>query len=210
MKRRVSILLLIIIAMLISVFAIDRYISHTVTSQIYTVADDVPQKKVGLLLGTSKYLGGNRENLFYKYRIQATVALFKAGKIRYILISGDNSRKDYSEPEMMQADLIAMGIPKEKIFLDYAGFRTLDSIVRCKLVFDEDDIVIISQRFHNERALYLANSNNVKAIAYNAQDVPDNVGLKTMLREKLARTKMMLDLMLGKSPKYFGPKVEIK
>jgi SanA protein len=138
------------------------------------------------------------------------VALYKAGKIQYVLISGDNSRKEYSEPEMMQADLIAAGIPAERIFLDFAGFRTLDSIVRCKLVFGEDDILIISQPFHNERALFIADKKDIKAVAYNAQDVSANYGFKTQMREKLARIKLLLDIAFDKQPEFLGEQVRIQ
>lgn len=210
MKRIVKWLFISSLFIAVSVFVIDWWVSKTVREQVYSSVTDVPHKRIGLLLGTSKYVVGNYVNLFYKYRLLATVELYKAGKIDFVLISGDNGRKEYSEPEMMQADLIAMGIPAEKIYLDYAGFRTLDSIVRCKLVFGEDDILIISQKFHNERALYLANENGLHAVAYNAHDVPDKYSTKTMIREKFARTKMLLDLAFGKEPKYLGQRVVIR
>jgi len=173
-----------------------------------TVAD-VPTKKVGLLLGTGKLIRGKWINLFYKYRIEAAVSLYKAGKVKYILISGDNSREGYDEPTSMKEDLMKAGIPESAIVLDYAGFRTLDSIVRCKKVFGEEDIIIISQKFHNERAIYLAESNDMNALAYNAQDTKGKYGLKTHLREYLARVKMHLDIWFGKDPKFLGEEIEI-
>jgi SanA protein len=209
MKRAFRWLFFTGIFIVVSVIAIDWWVSKTTHEQIYSSLNDVPHKRIGLLLGTSKYVFGTYENLFYKYRIDAVVELYIAGKIDFVLISGDNSRKDYSEPEMMQADLVARGIPADKIYLDYAGFRTLDSIVRCKLVFGESDILVISQKFHNERALYLANKNGLNAIAYNAKDVPDNYSAKTLIREKFARTKMILDLLFGEEPKYLGERVFI-
>lgn len=209
MKRILRIALICLLLIASSVLAIDWWVSYSVKQQVYTDVNAVPGKKVGLLLGTSKYVTGNYINLFYKYRIEATIELYKAGKIEYVLISGDNGNKDYSEPDMMKADLVAGGIPAEKIFLDFAGFRTLDSIVRCKEVFGENDILIISQKFHNERAVYLAKENGIKAVAYNAHDVPDKYALKTMIREKFARTKMLLDLVFGKQPKFLGEKVQI-
>lgn len=194
---------------ILTVFVIDYWVKAATKAQLYSDVQALPHKKVGLLLGTSKYVGSGWINLYYKYRIAAAARLYKAGKVEYILVSGDNSHKEYSEPEMMQADLIAAGVPPERIVLDYAGFRTLDSILRCKAVFDEDDITIISQRFHNERALFLANRKGVKAIAYNAQDVPKQWSIKVMAREKLARVKMLLDLTFGKGPKFYGPKIKI-
>ena len=102
-----------------------------------------------------KLKNGNN-NLYFDYRILAAVELYKAGKIKYILISGDNRKKDYNEPEEMKKALIQKGVPAKFIYLDYAGFRTLDSVVRAKEVFGQNQLTIISQRFHNERAIYLA------------------------------------------------------
>lgn len=210
MKRMFRFLFIIIIIGIITVWGVDRWVSASAKANMYSSVTNVPAKKVGLLLGTSKYLSDSMVNLYYQYRIDATVALYKAGKIQYVLISGDNSRKEYSEPEMMQADLIAAGIPAERIFLDFAGFRTLDSIVRCKLVFGEDDILIISQPFHNERALFIADKKDIKAVAFNAQDVSANYGFKTQLREKLARIKLLLDIAIDKQPKFLGKQVRIQ
>ncbi len=210
MKRMFRFLFIIIIIGIITVWGVDRWVSASAKTNMYSSVTNVPAKKVGLLLGTSKYLSDSMVNLYYQYRIDATVALYKAGKIQYVLISGDNSRKEYSEPEMMQADLIAAGIPAERIFLDFAGFRTLDSIVRCKLVFGEDDILIISQPFHNERALFIADKKDIKAVAFNAQDVSANYGFKTQMREKLARIKLLLDISFNKQPKFLGEQVRIQ
>lgn len=210
MKRMFRFLFIIIIIGIITVWGVDRWVSASAKTNMYSSVTNVPAKKVGLLLGTSKYLSDSMVNLYYQYRIDATVALYKAGKIQYVLISGDNSRKEYSEPEMMQADLIAAGIPAERIFLDFAGFRTLDSIVRCKLVFGEDDILIISQPFHNERALFIADKKDIKAVAFNARDVSANYGFKTQMREKLARIKLLLDIAIDKQPKFLGEQVKIQ
>ncbi len=127
-----------------------------------------------------------------------------------MLVSGDNSTIHYDEPNMFKEDLIKMGIPSEKIFLDYAGFRTLDSVVRAKEVFQEDDFIIISQPFHNERALFIADQKDIKAIAFNAKSVGKSYGFKTQVREKLARVKTVLDLyILRTKPKFLGKKIFI-
>ncbi|KAK6023641.1 hypothetical protein OSTOST_10563 [Ostertagia ostertagi] len=132
-----------------------------------------------------------------------------AGKIDYILVSGDNGDEAYNEPETMQADLLAGGIPPDRIILDYAGFRTLDSIVRCKEVFGEDNIIVISQQFHNERALFIARYKDIDAIGFNATDISMKRGFMVQAREKLARVKMALDLLVNKEPKFYGPKIRI-
>lgn len=193
-----------------SVIITDRWVSASTKNQLYNSVQSIPHNKTGLLLGTSKYLKHGWINYYYQYRIDAAVALFKAGKIDYILISGDNGKEYYNEPETMQSDLIARGIPKEKIFLDYAGFRTLDSILRCREVFGENKITVISQPFHNQRAVFIANRKRVNAIAFNAKDVNRYGGFKTQMREKFARVKMLLDLVFGKQAKFYGEKIRIQ
>lgn len=197
------------ISILSAVLLANYTVNRSARNLVHDSIKDTPAKKVGLLLGTGKFLRNRHINLFYKYRIDATIALYKAGKIKYILISGDNSRKGYDEPTNMKEDLIAAGIPETVIYLDYAGFRTLDSIVRCKKVFSERDILVISQQFHNERALYIATANDMTAEGFNAKSVSKRYGAKTYIREYLARTKMFLDLLFGKDPKFLGEGIKI-
>lgn len=169
----------------------------------------LPNEKVGLLLGTSKILKSGWKNLYFFNRIYAAEQLYKSGKIKYILISGDNSTKDYSEPEDMQAELLKRGIPADKIVLDFAGFRTLDSVVRAKEIFGQNSFIIISQKFHNERAVFLAQHYGIKAYGFNAKDVNKYFGFKTKVREYFARAKVFVDFLLGVEPKFGGEKVEI-
>lgn len=176
----------------------------------YNTVSAIPKNNVGLLLGTSKYLINGHQNLYYKYRIDAAVQLYRAGKVNYILISGDNSTKNYNEPAMMKEDLVQRGIPENKLFLDYAGFRTLDAVVRSKAVFGQDSVTVISQQFHNERAMYLAEHKDIYAVGFNAKSVSARYGFKTALREKFARVKVLIDLVLGVKPKFYGDSIEIK
>ena len=194
---------------LLTVLLMNFVVQQKANDKTYDTVSQVPSKKVGLLLGTSKLIRGKWINLFYKYRIEAAVELYQEGKIKYILISGDNGREGYDEPTAMKEDLMKAGIPETAIILDYAGFRTLDSVVRCKKVFGEEDILIISQKFHNERAIYLAEAKGMKAVAYNARDTKGRYGLKTHLREYLARVKMFLDIWFGKEPKFLGDRIKI-
>jgi SanA protein len=204
--RSVLLVLLVLVAV---VFATDAWVSRSTRGQLYNDVDAIPHNKIGLLLGTSKTLKNGMVNLYYQYRINAAVALYKAGKVDFLLVSGDNGREEYDETSAMQADLIASGIPKEKIFMDYAGFRTLDSILRCKEVFGETRITVISQLFHNQRSVFIANHKGVTAVGFNAQDVQVASGFKTQVREKFARVKMLLDLAFGKKAKFYGDKIKI-
>lgn len=178
------------------------------TSVSYNIAD-VPEAKTALLLGTGKTLNNGMPNAYFYNRIKAATDLYKSGKIHYIIVSGDNSTKDYNEPEDMQAALVQQGVPQDKIILDHAGFRTLDSVVRAKDIFGQTKLVIISQKFHNERAVFLAKHNGMEAFGYNAEDVNKYAGLKTNLREYLAKAKAYWDLMFGVEPKFGGEKIVI-
>jgi len=188
----------------------NSIVERKTKNSLFDNTEVIPKNKVGLLLGTGKHLRDGRINLFYKYRIEAAAKLFNSKKIDFILVSGDNGTKEYDEPTAIENDLRAKGIPKEKIYLDYAGFRTLDSVVRSKMIFGQDSITVISQPFHNKRAIYIAQKKGIQAVGYNAEDVKGYYGLKTKLREKLARAKMVLDVIFGKKPKFLGEKVEIK
>lgn len=174
----------------------------------YNIAD-VPTAKTALLLGTGKTLSNGMPNAYFYNRIKAAVDLYKNGKVQYIIVSGDNSTKDYNEPEDMQLALAQQGVPQEKIILDHAGFRTLDSVVRAKEIFGQSKLIIISQKFHNERAVFLAQKNGMQAFGYNAEDVNKYAGLKTNLREYLAKAKVYGDLIFGVQPKFGGEKIAI-
>lgn len=197
------------IIVIILVLLIDLTITHKAKHFVFDNIETLHKNKVGLVLGVSKYTSEGNINLYYKYRLEAAVNLYKTGKIEYILVSGDNSTKDYDEPTNFKNDLMKRGIPEDKIYLDYAGFRTLDSVVRAKEIFGLTQFTLISQKFHNERALYLAQQHNINAIAFNAKDIKGKYGFKTKLREYLARTKATIDILFNVKPKYLGKKIEI-
>ena len=179
--------------------------------RIYSNLADVPKKRAAVVLGTTKYAAG-RQNLYYQYRLDAAEELFNHGKVDAIVISGDNATRYYNEPVQMQKDLIKRGIPAEFITLDYAGFRTLDSVDRAKEIFDLDDYIIVSQRFHCQRALYIADARGQKnVIAYQADGVSGVFSWRVRLREVLARFNAFLDInVLGTEPKFLGDKVTVK
>jgi SanA protein len=215
MNKRFTWAIIVFTILLVScialVFGINNWVTNSTKSQTYSNIFLIPENKTGLLLGTSKYVKRRQLNPYYQYRIDAAVLLYKAGKIHYIIVSGDNRSTHYNEPEVMKKDLVAAGVPANKIFLDYAGIHTLDSILRCKDIFGEDHITIISQAFHNERALFIANHKEIAAVGFNARDVSGPDGSYVLLREKFSRIKMMLELLLNTQPKYYyGNKIEVK
>ncbi|MFK7757131.1 MAG: vancomycin high temperature exclusion protein [Flavobacteriales bacterium] len=208
-KKLFKILIICGLAALLCVLLSDYLISRE-AKNCYNSISEVSPAKVGLVLGTSKYVRSGNVNQYYQYRLNATKQLYDAQKIKYVLVSGDNSTTSYDEPNTFKRDLIKMGIPAEKIILDYAGFRTLDSVVRAKEVFQENNFILISQPFHNERALFIASRKGINAKGYNAKDVTYRYGFKTQLREKFARVKTCIDLfILNTQPKFLGDKITI-
>ena len=197
-----------IIVLVMVIVLCDAAVEYNAKGRLYYSLEKTPHNKVGLLLGTSKY-SAHGKNLFYLGRIKAAVDLFNAGKIEYILISGDNATESYNEPKQFRKDLIALGVPSENIILDYAGFRTLDSVVRSKEVFQEKKVTIISQQFHIERAIFIADAKGLEAIGFCAKDVEGPRGINTKIRERLARVQMVLDLILGTGPKFLGDPIPI-
>ena len=183
-------------------------IIYSAKESVYdTVADTSKDNKVALLLGTSRYTRWGTTNLYFKYRIEAAAKLYHSGKIKHIVVSGDNSVKEYNEPKHMKQALIQKGVPENVITLDYAGFRTLDSVVRCKEVFGQSKFIIVSQQFHVERALFIANKYDIDAVGFAAQDPPEKYSLKTRIREYFAKTKAVIDLyIINKKPKFLGKK----
>ena len=209
-KRRVLLgLLSAFLLVLVSLFVANRATISTTNKQLYSELDDLPTDRVGLVLGCSPKING-RPNLYFTHRIDAAESLWKSHKVKGFLVSGDNRTHYYNEPQEMKNALIERGVPAENIYCDYAGLRTLDSIVRAKQIFGCDSLTVISQPFHNQRACYIANYHEVDAVAFNAQQIHGRLSLRTNLREYLARVKMMLDLyILQTQPAHLGKKEQV-
>jgi SanA protein len=160
----------------------------------YTLIDNVPFRDAALVLGTSKYVAPGRPNLHYKYRMDAAAALFKAGRVKRLIVSGNGSEAFYNEPRMMRDDLVARGVPPDRIVLDGAGLRTFDSVVRAAEVFAVPNCIVVSQPSHNERAIFIARARGLDMIGWNARAVSVWVDPRTAIRERLARVLAVLDV----------------
>nr|WP_260338275.1 ElyC/SanA/YdcF family protein [Vibrio ponticus] len=192
-----------------TLIAIDRWVSIQTQDQLYFSVDEVQPHNVAVVLGTSKYLG-KVLNEYYLHRIDAAIELYKQDKIANFLLSGDNAHRSYNEPWTMKRDLLRAEVPEERIFLDYAGFRTLDSVIRAKEIFDTDNFLIISQQFHCERALFIANFHDIQARCLAVSGPTKHSGYKVRIREVFARAKAVLDLYITRAkPKFLGPKEPI-
>jgi SanA protein len=168
--------------------------------------DQIPQHEVALVLGTGKTTPRGNPNLHFNQRIQAAAALYHAGKVRHLLVSGDNHIASYDEPSDMRYALVAAGVPTNAITCDYAGFRTLDSVVRAKTVFGLQEFTIVTEQFHCPRALWIARRHGFEAVAFAAPDLSARWSAQVKVRESLARVWCALDLyVLHRRPKFPGP-----
>jgi SanA protein len=187
-----------VFGVIVMVLLCNWIVVDTTRNKVFFDLKSLPSNDVGLVLGTSKYVAKGKENLFFKYRMEASALLFKEGKVKYLILSGNKEAETYDEPKAMKQALTKLGVPEDAMMLDTAGYRTYDSVIRCHEVYGQERVTVISQNFHNARALYLAEHEGLDAIGFAAQDVPDGYSVKTLLREYLARPKAMLDVYVLK------------
>jgi SanA protein len=181
---------------------------------IFQSVDDLRPAKAGLVLGSSRLLRNYVSNPFFANRISAAAQLYKAGKVEYLIVSGNQARGGrpnggYDEPSDMRDALIAAGVPATRIYRDYAGYRTLDSIVRAREIFGQTRVIVVSQPFHLARALFLARWRGLEDDGFAADDAPALLGLRTHLREAVARPGALYDLLVGTPPRRLGAPVQL-
>ncbi|MGE0130367.1 MAG: vancomycin high temperature exclusion protein [Blastocatellales bacterium] len=195
---------------LLTTVLINLWITQSAKPRIYDDASKVPANDVGLLLGSSARVGRGHVNPHFRNRAEAAARLYHEGKVKHLLLSGDNHIASYDEPTDMKDALLELGVPRSAMTLDYAGFRTLDSIARAKSVFGLNRLTIITDDFHSQRALFLSRSYGVDAVAFRSEPVPLEYSATTRMREWLARVKAFLDVYaLRTQPRFYGPRVEI-
>ncbi|MGV0977460.1 SanA/YdcF family protein [Empedobacter falsenii] len=207
-KSFYTLLILGIVSLLFTAFA-NYKIENSTEEFVTDKLEILPKTKVAVVLGTAPNLVSGYQNYYFTYRIEAATKLYQSKKVTHFILSGDHGRKNYNEPEAMKQALIKNGVPENVIYLDYAGFRTLDSMIRAKEIFGQNEFIVVSQEFHNQRAVYIARQNGINAYGYNAKDVNKHAGLKTNIREYFARTKVFIDSFFGIQPKFLGEKIEI-
>jgi SanA protein len=186
------------------------WINRSTKSKLYSDITTLPYNKVGLIPGCNQYVADGVLNTYYTQRIEAGAKLFRQGKIDYILVSGDNAHASYDEPRAMKKSLIESGVPKDRIYSDYAGFRTLDTIVRAREVFQLKEVTLISQSFQNRRGVFIGEKRDIDIVAFNVEPLGIETNYKTRIREVFAKMKMLLDLyILDKEPKFLGDEIII-
>ncbi len=209
MKKVLRFLLILLCAVALLIVVCDLRVRNAARGRLYDDAQALRHEHAALLLGTSARLRGGTPNPYFEYRMDAAAELFRAGKVDCILVSGDNHHASYNEPMAMRRALLDRDIPDSLIFLDYAGFRTLDSVVRACEVFGQTSYIVVSQRFHNERAVYLATRHGIDAVGYNARDVRAPGAGRVRAREWLARVSACWDVLTGRGPHFLGEKIEM-
>jgi len=198
---KIAVILMVVLGLLVVVCNI--WVTGSTSHHVFEDVEKVPYNEVGLVLGTSKHVAAGRDNLHFKHRMEAAAALFRAGKIDHVLVSGDNREKYYNEPRDMRDSLVELGVPMTEITLDYAGLRTLDSVVRAHEVFGLESFTIVSDGFHVGRAAFIAKQRNLDVSAFRAEPVGLIISSKTRVREYFARVKAVLDVhLLHTEPKY--------
>jgi len=198
--------LVAVAAVLGAAAVVDRAARGHVQTQLETL----PARRVGLVLGCAPVLASGRPNAFFTHRIQAAAALLRSGRVQYLLLSGDNHRRDYDEPSEMKRALVAAGVPESRLVLDYAGFSTLDSMARARRVFGLSEVIVVSQRDHAARAVYLGHRHGLSVDALAAPNPPASYGPRNAIREALARVRAVLDVeILHRRPHFLGPPIAI-
>lgn len=211
MRRKLLLILLSgLFLVIICIYLTNRWVEQSTLHQVFSDAGLVPPSDVALVLGTSRLIDNHYLNPYFKNRITAAAELYHTGKVKHFILSGDNSKKTYNEPAEMEKALIESGVPKSAITLDYAGFRTLDSVIRANKIFQQERFTVVSQRFHNQRAVFIANKLGLEVTAYNAKTPVTHSTSSTHLREYLARCKAVIDLyILNQQPKFLGEKINL-
>lgn len=191
----------------ILVLAGNIWVIKSTEDKVFSDYRQLPDNEVGLVLGTSNKLTNGSPNPFFENRIKTAAALYHERKVSHFILSGDNRTRYYNEPMEMKKALVKLGVPASAITLDYAGLRTLDSVVRSKEIFGQNRITIITQPFHCYRAIFISNYYNIDAVAVVASEPAQEEAFKVYFREYLARTKAILDLYILKTaPRHLGDK----
>lgn len=188
----------------------NAWVVASTQGRVFSRPDHLPTNHVGLVLGTAKHLPTGGINSHFQNRMQAAAALYHAGKIKHLILSGSNQTLAYDEPTEMRKFLRSLGVPDAAMTADYAGRRTLDSVVRARDVFGQTRLTVISDEFHVYRALFLCDRFGVAAVAYGAPDLPWTASVRTRLREYGARCKAVLDVyVLGTQPRFRGEPIAL-
>lgn len=193
--------------LLLGAILINVYIQFYSKKYIYDDVEKIPAAYTGLVLGA--YIWDGKPSGVLRQRLDKAVELYENGKINRILVTGDHGQKEYNEVSAMKNYLVKKGIPLDDIFLDHAGFDTYSSMTRAKEIFEIEDVIIVTQKFHLSRSVYTARKKGMNA--YGAVANTDNLyeSRYNIGRDKISRVKAFFDILFNRKPKYLGEKIPI-
>jgi SanA protein len=198
MVRLIFRFLISILGILVVIVGFSNLIVISSTySRVFDTIEELPDRDVGLVLGTSRRLTTGADNPFFYNRMNTAAELYKQGKVHSLLLSGDSTSRYYNEPSDMKKAMVELGIPDSVIMLDNSGLSTLESMRRCKEVFEINSITVVTQRFHSYRAVYLGDHFDIDSNAIVTDEVPIGRSFRTLIREIFARSKAVGDVYIN-------------
>lgn len=209
-KRKKPLIALAILATFAICFllGLSLRIKYTTKNYIFSNQVNLPEAYTVIVLGASVKSDGEL-SIMLRDRVESALLLYKEGKVKRFLLSGDNGSTYYNEPSAMKKYLLERGVPETDIFLDYAGFDTYDSVYRASYIFDVDRAIVVSQRFHLPRAIYIARSMDLDFYGYTGDRRIYEQESRNRLRELLANLKAWGELLIDKEPHFLGDKIPI-
>lgn len=178
----------------LAVAASNIWVVRSTKDRVFSAADSLPRYRSALVLGTSSRLTNGKPNPFFVNRMDKAAQLYRTGKVDAFILSGDNRSRYYDEPGAMRSVLVDKGVPASLIQLDAGGLRTFDSMERCKYVFGQDSVIIVTQPFHAYRALFLAEHLGMTAVVFAAREPKESIGFQVYAREIFARMRAAVDV----------------
>lgn len=189
--RKFAIFFLVVVCVIV---AANLWILGAARGSVYNDISSVPTNDIGLVLGTGPFTGKGSTNLHFVVRVEAAAKLYKSGKVKHLLLSGDNHIRGYDEPTEMKNALLKLGVPQSVMTLDYAGLRTLDSMERARKIFGQTNLTLITEQFHSARSLFLARHFGIHAVVFCAEPLPAAWNYTVNLREAAARVLAVGDV----------------
>lgn len=210
MKKIQKLILPCIILCLIGIAIIwvtNNNVKAKTESVIYTNLTDVPKTKIAIIFGAG--INGDKPSRYLKDRLDAGISLYKNNKVDKILLSGDNGRDEHDELTVMKLYCYENGVDTSEIYIDYAGFDSYSTMYRAKHIFKVDTAILVSQKYHLNRCVYIGDKLGVKSYGYSANRGVYPGYKYYAFREKLSTTKSVFEVTRNRKPKYLGETVDI-
>lgn len=193
----------VVVANLWMIGAARQFVFHDLSS--------VPANDIALVLGTGPFTAKGNTNLHFVVRVEAAARLYKSGKAKHLLLSGDNHIRGYDEPTEMKNALLNLGVPNAAMTLDYAGLRTLDSMERARKIFGQTNLTLVTEEFHSARSIFLARHFGIHAVVFCAEPLPAAWNYTVDIREAAARVLAVLDCYVWhRGARHLGEPIEIR